>query len=223
MVDEAASANRIPSGFLTRLIWQESRFHPNAVSPKGAEGVAQFMPGTAAQRGLSDPHDPEEAIAHAALFLVELQQQFGNLGLAAAAYNAGAARVEKWLAGEGGLPTETRNYVAAVTGHSAEEWVGGTRSRVVFEDEPCVSMTARLAQGRVGVPPALPVAPAVWQARLDGNLSKAIEGLATVEQRQVRQAAATPPVPMSRANIVAAKQLCDSLQILGASCALYRR
>src|SRR5205814_6611619 len=64
-----------------------------AVSPKGAEGIAQFMPGTAAERGLANPFDPEQAIPHAARFLAELKRRFGNLGMAAAAYNAGPARV----------------------------------------------------------------------------------------------------------------------------------
>src|SRR3954451_1071374 len=89
MVDRAAAAHRLPAGFLTRVVWQESRFRSDARSRAGAEGVAQFMPGTAAERGLTDPTDPEQAIAHAASFLAELAVRFGNLGLAAAAYNAG--------------------------------------------------------------------------------------------------------------------------------------
>lgn len=221
MVDDAAAANGLPSGFLTRLIWEESRFRPNAISPKGAQGVAQFMPQTAAERGLADPHDPEEAVVHAAQLLVELRRRFGNLGLAAAAYNAGAARVEKWLGGDGGLPPETRNYVVAVTGRAAEDWVGNDRAAAAFEGEPCVSMTSRLAQGRLAPVPV--AAPAVWQARLDNKLTKAIEGLSAVEQQQQRAANAEPPIRMSRTNMVAAQQLCDSLQILGASCAIYRR
>ena len=58
----AADANNLPLEFLTRLIWQESRFDPQAVSPAGAQGVAQFMPKTAAWRGLADPFDPVQAI-----------------------------------------------------------------------------------------------------------------------------------------------------------------
>ena len=90
--------------FLTRLIWRESSFRVGVVSPAGAQGIAQFMPGTARERGLLDPFDPEQAIPHAAHLLADLKAQFGNLGLAAAAYNGGAARVTKWLAGDGGLP-----------------------------------------------------------------------------------------------------------------------
>ena len=55
-------------------------------------------------------------------FLAELREQFGNLGLAAAAYNAGPRRVQEWLAGTGGMPSETRNYVYAITGSSVEDW-----------------------------------------------------------------------------------------------------
>src|SRR5206468_7222628 len=89
----AAQENDLPIDFFTRLIWQESRFDPAAVSRAGAQGVAQFMPGTASWRGLADPLDPLEAIAQSAKFLRDLRGEFGNLGLAAAAYNAGPGRV----------------------------------------------------------------------------------------------------------------------------------
>jgi hypothetical protein len=105
-----------------RLIWKESRFNPSAVSPKGAQGIAQFMPATAADRGLDDPFEPKSAIVHSASLLADLRQEFGNFGLAAAAYNAGAERVRGWLAGNSGLPYETQAYVEFVTGRAAEEW-----------------------------------------------------------------------------------------------------
>ena len=105
-----------------RLIWKESRFNPQAVSPKGAQGIAQFMPDTAEERGLDDPFEPKSAIVHSASLLAELRREFGNFGLAAAAYNAGAERVRAWLSGSGGLPGETQNYVQFVTGRAAEEW-----------------------------------------------------------------------------------------------------
>src|SRR5439155_112726 len=89
----AAVENDLPVDFFARLIWQESRFDPTAVSRAGAQGVAQFMPATASARGLADPFDPIEAIAHSAKLLRDLRREFGNLGLAAAAYNAGPGRV----------------------------------------------------------------------------------------------------------------------------------
>src|SRR5262249_36133536 len=84
----AAAQNDLPTDFFARLIWQESRFDPAAVSRAGAQGVAQFMPATANWRGLSNPFDPLEAIAESAKLLRDLRREFGNLGLAAAAYNA---------------------------------------------------------------------------------------------------------------------------------------
>ena len=125
LIDDSAKARGLPIPFLTRLIWRESSFRVGVVSSAGAQGIAQFMPGTARERGLLDPFDPEQAIPHAAHLLADLKAQFGNLGLAAAAYNGGAGRVSKWLAGDGGLPAETRAYVAAITGTPAEDWRGG--------------------------------------------------------------------------------------------------
>ena len=89
----AAAENDLPVDFFARLIWQESRFDPTAVSRAGAQGVAQFMPATANARGLANPFDPIEAIAHSAKLLRDLRRELGNLGLAAAAYNAGSRRV----------------------------------------------------------------------------------------------------------------------------------
>lgn len=127
LIEGSAKARGLPVPFLTRLIWRESSFRVGVVSPVGAQGVAQFMPGTARERGLLDPFDPEQAIPHAAHLLADLKQQFGNLGLAAAAYNGGAGRVTNWLSGNGGLPSETRAYVLAITGAPAEDWRGGAR------------------------------------------------------------------------------------------------
>ena len=132
-MESAAQAHGLPFEFFARLIWQESRFQPNAVGPmtrngQRAQGIAQFMPGTASERGLFDPFDPVSALPKAAEFLEELHRTFGNLGLAAAAYNAGPRRVRDWLDGHGGLPAETRNYVLRITGRSAEEWAAASRS-----------------------------------------------------------------------------------------------
>jgi Transglycosylase SLT domain len=122
-IDKAAAANDLDRVFFTRLLWKESLFDPNAVSPKGAQGLAQFMPDTAERRNLSDPFDPLAAIGASASFLSDLKKDFGNLGLAAAAYNAGEARVARWLAGTSAtLPDETEDYVAYITGKIADEW-----------------------------------------------------------------------------------------------------
>jgi hypothetical protein len=122
IMQQQAEARGLPPMPFVRLIWKESRFNPQAVSPKGAQGIAQFMPATAEERGLDDPFEPKSAIVHSASLLADLRHEFGNFGLAAAAYNAGAERVHAWLAGASGLPWETQNYVQFVTGRSAEEW-----------------------------------------------------------------------------------------------------
>jgi len=122
-VAEAAQAHDLPIAFLASLVWQESRFEPKAVSPVGAQGIAQFMPKVAAAYGLADPFDPVQALPASAKFLRELFDQFGNLGLAAAAYNAGPKRVLDWMANRGRLPAETRTYVLNITGRPADQWV----------------------------------------------------------------------------------------------------
>jgi len=122
IVESSAKAEGLPVGFFTKLIWRESSFRPTAISPAGAQGVAQFMPETASERGLADPFDPASAIPASARFLGELKRHFGNLGLAAAAYNAGETAVARWLAGSAPLPFETQDYVLAITGHEAAEW-----------------------------------------------------------------------------------------------------
>jgi len=143
-VEEDAAANNLPVEFFARVIWQESRFNALAVSKKGAQGIAQFMPATADYRGLADPFDPIEALQHSARYLRDLQTQFGNLGLAAAGYNAGPARVSAWLAGRRPLPAETRNYVAIITGWTADEWAAPsppkTSETTIPQGVPCTRL-----------------------------------------------------------------------------------
>src|ERR1700752_4310022 len=127
IIESAASANQLPLDFFARVIWQESRFQADAIGPPTrsgarAQGIAQFMPGTAAERGLLDPFDPIQALPKSAHFLSELRAEFGSLGLAAAAYNAGPQRLRDYLAGRGGMPAETRAYVLAITGMTVDEW-----------------------------------------------------------------------------------------------------
>lgn len=124
-IEHTAEATGLPVDFFMRLLQQESGLDHRAMSRAGAQGVAQFMPATAAERGLVDPFDPFEAIPKAAEFLREQRATFGNLGLAAAAYNAGPQRVRSWLAGRSSLPQETRAYVAKVTGRSVDDWRQG--------------------------------------------------------------------------------------------------
>ncbi|HLZ06797.1 MAG TPA: lytic transglycosylase domain-containing protein [Bradyrhizobium sp.] len=141
MIESAARANGLPLEFFARVIWQESRFQSDAVGPmtrygSRAQGIAQFMPGTAMERGLLDPFNPVQALPKSAEFLAQLRDQFGNLGLAAAAYNAGPHRVQDWLAGSGGMPAETRNYVFVITGSPIEDWAKAGKGGKMPESAP---------------------------------------------------------------------------------------
>ncbi|MFZ1104127.1 MAG: transglycosylase SLT domain-containing protein [Hyphomicrobiaceae bacterium] len=163
---QAAADNGLPIQLFTRLIWQESRFNSSAVSPKGAMGIAQFMPRTAASRGLADPFEPLTALRESAAYLAELRVTFkGNLGLAVAGYNAGPGRVEGWLAGGRTLPEETRAYVRIVTGHAVEAWTSEPPPEWKVSDSPsaadCTSL-ARLVTASLKTRPVLPKASPAW-------------------------------------------------------------
>ncbi|HEX6441401.1 MAG TPA: lytic transglycosylase domain-containing protein [Stellaceae bacterium] len=191
-IEASARANRLPIGFLTRIIWRESSFRAGVVSPAGAQGIAQFMPETAQARGLADPFDPEQAIPKAARLLADLERRFGNLGLAAAAYNAGANRVAGWLQNGGALPTETRAYVRGVTGRAVEEWsqsgsTGPATEAAAEPSEPasCLTVLADLRKGRSLAPGMEHIEPlAPWGVQLAGNFSK---GLALASFDRARQ------------------------------------
>lgn len=151
MLESAAKATALPPAFLARVIWRESRFDANAVGPstrsgQRAEGIAQFMPGTASERGVVDPFDPVQALPKAAAFLSELRTEFGNLGLAAAAYNAGPARVRGWLAGTRTMPSETREYVWAITGRGVDEWAKAGAVDMIAPAADCDQLVASLQQ-----------------------------------------------------------------------------
>lgn len=150
MIESAAKANDLPVEFFARVIWQESRFQSDAVGPitrngQRAQGIAQFMPGTANQRRLLDPFDPVQALPKSAEFLKELRDQFGNLGLAAAAYNAGPKRVQDWIAGTGYMPPETRNYVSAITGTTVDDWAVTGRNAKTMSRAPTSSCRELMA------------------------------------------------------------------------------
>jgi Transglycosylase SLT domain len=127
----AARAQDLPISFFARLIWQESGFDTSAVSRVGAQGIAQFMPEVAAEMGIDDPFDPTQALPASAKLLRDLHRQFGNPGLAAAAYNVGSRRVRDWLAHRSRLPNETRSYVLNITGRSPEQWIGARQKNTI--------------------------------------------------------------------------------------------
>jgi Transglycosylase SLT domain/SPOR domain len=177
-IESAARANELPIAFFTKLIWQESSFRPHVVSPAGAQGIAQFMPQTANERGLADPFDPEQAIPEAARLLADHLHRFGNLGLAAAAYNGGPTRVQNWLDGRGGLPLETRDYVQIITQRSVEDWAKDLTQQtseshpVPEEPQSCLQLAVELRRQNKESPGGggEPLAP--WGVQLAGNFSK---------------------------------------------------
>jgi membrane-bound lytic murein transglycosylase MltF len=128
---EVAKANELPLGFFTNLIWRESQFDHVAISRVGAMGIAQFMPDVANKLGL-DAFDPRDALPASGRLLRTLRVQFGNLGLVAAAYNAGPKRVTDWLQQRSRLPKETREYVSLITGRTVEQWKDARTMAVVF-------------------------------------------------------------------------------------------
>jgi hypothetical protein len=215
---DAAQYNGLPAGFLARLIWTESGFNSAATSSAGALGVAQFMPQTAAQRGLANPRDPFPAIYHAARLLAELQRQFGNLGLAAAAYNAGSARLAKWLQGVSPLPLETRLYVMAVTGRPPEDWAAlRTSLYATTASYPLPGLDCLTAETKVVRHDGGTRAPAAgWVARLDNGLASA----AAFFDRLPRLEAA-PAKPVPRGQLRAADSLCAVIRSEGAACRVF--
>jgi Transglycosylase SLT domain len=176
----AAAQNDLPTDFFARLIWQESRFDPAAVSRAGAQGVAQFMPATANWRGLSNPFEPLEAISQSAWLLRDLRREFGNLGLAAAAYNAGSGRVHDWMAGRRALPAETNAYVRIVTGYAPEQWTGahaGIGEMKPKMSVPCRDIAALIARMPPPASKPTPVwALSSWEARPTRRLLPPIAG-----------------------------------------------
>lgn len=128
---QIARSNDLPVGFFTNLIWRESRFDHDAISPVGAMGIAQFMPDVAEKLSL-DAFDSRTALPASGRLLRTLRMRFGNLGLAAAAYNAGPKRVSDWLEKRSGLPKETQDYVHLVTGRPAGHWQNLKSQTVVY-------------------------------------------------------------------------------------------
>lgn len=120
-IEHFARRHDVPPAFFARLIWRESLFRPEAVSHKGAEGIAQFIPSTARSRGLNNSFDVIDALDTSAAYLNDLKTRFGNFGFAAAAYNAGEGGLSRFL-NSSQLPIETRDYVFAITGHPVETW-----------------------------------------------------------------------------------------------------
>jgi soluble lytic murein transglycosylase-like protein len=115
IIEEAAKEEGLQADLLRAVIGQESAFRPCAVSPKGAMGLMQLMPDTAARFGVRDPFEPRQNVSSGAKFLKELLARYGgDVSLALGAYNAGPAAVDA----SGGVPfiRETLQYVNEILG-----------------------------------------------------------------------------------------------------------
>lgn len=169
-IEAEARFHGLPPGYFARLLWQESRFDPNAVSPANAKGIAQFIDSTARLRRLADPFNPAEAVARSAEYLAEMSRRYGNVGMAAIGYNGGERRAEGWLARTGGLARETVDYVRIITGHPAENWRDDPPKGLTFAldgDTPFQQACETMAANR-RITPLAPPAPrfSPWGAQV---------------------------------------------------------
>jgi cell division septation protein DedD len=243
LIETHAAAHSLPPDFFARLIWKESRFDPAAVSPAGAEGIAQFMPGTAALRGLVDPFDVEQAIPASAAYLGHLKVLYGNFGLAAAAYNAGEKRVSRWLAAGGFLPMETENYVLDILGEPADNFAAASYAPAVAPLNPKKSFKRACRDLPVVKAAVVPMARAQakpWGVQVAGNFNRsaAIKQYQRMRSQFSRLLSKYEPVvsrvrsPIGRRGIYAvrigadsradANSICSKLRNAGAACIVMR-
>ncbi|WP_394155223.1 lytic transglycosylase domain-containing protein [Loktanella salsilacus] len=244
-IDVFAQENGMDPAFFARLIWQESRFDPNALSPARARGIAQFIDSTADMRGLRDPYNPAEALEFSAQYLGDLIRRFGNPGLAAVAYNGGEARAAGLIAGKGGLARETVDYVQIITGLTAETWRDNPPEEPDFRlqgDMPFRAACHDMAHNRSYTqfkPPAPSYAP--WGVQLAFGTTEN-QARAAFERRAqaCRGALADKPLDliftrnrvsgrqgyyMARVGAQtsrAANKLCNDIRRQGCTCAVYR-
>jgi hypothetical protein len=241
-IETTARTHALDPNFFARLIWRESLFDAAAVSHKGAQGIAQFMPGTAALRGLKDPFNPAEALAASARYLADLAGAFGNIGLAAVAYNGGEARAQRFVERQGGLPEETRNYVLAITGHAAEAWRDAPPASVDLAlaegsfREACIAKAGnRTLRAFPTEPPVLPWGVVIAShrdragaerhaARLGNRHAGVLRGEAFAYTRVRRPGMPRPLIyaQVGRSSRAEADALCDRLRRAGGDCMVLR-
>jgi hypothetical protein len=202
------------------------------------------MPMTAGERLLRNPFDPQQALPKSAEFLRDLRIQFGNLGLAAAAYNAGPQRIRNWLAGKTSLPLETQSYVRIVTGRSAQEWVHLDRSVLsvtIPKEMSCTESVAPVLKTQPSLNAVQPKSKSAWVVQLigDSSESRALTMYRHLQKKHQALLGSYPPVVVrttlraadapiwSRVRVDAedrrsAEMLCSSLRADGESCLVQR-
>ncbi len=242
-IERNAEAANLPPGYFARLIWQESHFDANAVSWAGAEGIAQFMPGTGRLQGLANAYNPAEALWRSAHYLDQLRGKFGNLGLAAAAYNGGENRVSRFIKGGGYLAVETIDYVQIVTGVPVTDWLAGDVAGADYAlagdksfADACVELAATSRMDKF-TPPTAIVQP--WGIQLAEFFSSATarrafarlqaRHAAVLGEEELMLVARRNPnfgkalryrVEIGRPDRKSATELCTSLRKAGGACAV---
>ena len=177
VVRQASMRRQLDPDFVSSVIKAESNFHPRAVSPKGAQGLMQLMPGTAALLGVSDPFDPKANVEAGTSYLSSLLDLYHDDPIKAlAAYNAGPQRVEQYH----GVPPyrETHAYI----------------SRIVRDFNAKKRAQVKTAQGQTPVPSTQAQAPSATKKK--SALNKAAKKATTpsrTTKRKVQQAAAATP------------------------------
>lgn len=162
----------VDPNLLMAQAYQESRLNPYAVSPKGARGLAQFMPATARQYKLYDPFNPLDSIRAQANYMRDLLRATGGrTELALAAYNAGLENVRKF----GGIPPfrETRNYVSRIM--NAYRKISGES-----DEKKNISDSSSVQANFPGLPPGLPTVREPWYDRW----RKILQGIQPDEPRR---------------------------------------
>ena len=244
-IQHDAEASDLPPGYFARLIWQESHFDANAASWAGAEGIAQFIPSTGRLQGLTNAYNPAEALWRSAQYLQFLRGKFGNLGLAAAAYNGGENGVARFIAGSGYLAAETLDYVQIITGIPVTQWLAAdvpTADYTLADDKPFHDACVELAETstlKTFTPPTAIVQP--WGIQMQQFFAEAtarrfftrIQGLypAVLGDEQLMLVAKRNPnfgpalrwtVEIGRDNRADAQKLCETLAKAGGACIVVR-
>lgn len=244
-IERQALRHGIDPHFYARLLWQESTFNPNALSHANAMGIAQFIRSTANLRQLKDPYNPAEALEHSAEYLGELTRRYGNMGLAAVAYNGGERRADGLLVGKG-LARETINYVKIITGLPAEVWRDTPpKDHDMRLDKDKAFQPACLelaAKRRISKLKSTPPAPVVkkWgaqlaygqtKARARANFKRVTQGCRAARgqkfdviyvKNRVRGRPGYYMARISRNGRQAAQQICNRARAQGCPCIVYK-